>query len=262
MKRIITRIDLLAFALLLAIGAIGFADENTVNLQSVVLKTFDATEENFDQWVVIGSRFSAPAPEEGQEPYPRIKFFNNWPISLHGTNPKEKENLRVLGVAMMFTRQEYNWVDIVPGTKETVDGKLIVKPTEIPMPGRVKQIDMWVWSPNMNYYIEAYVRDYTGIVHTIPLGELNYVGWRNLTANIPTGIPQSKKYLPYREGLTFVKFRIWARPAEVAALPSSTGEASPITFYFDQIKIMTDTFETLFDGDDLATEEVENAWNE
>ena len=98
-------------------------------------------------------------------------------------------------------------------------------PIEIPLPGRVKMIDMWVWSGNFNYYLEAFVRDYRGVVYTIPMGDLNFVGWKNLRINIPDNMPQSKKYLPRREGLTLVKFRIWTQAERGRRHPGHRGRS-------------------------------------
>ena len=120
-------------------------------------------------------------------------------------------------------------------------------------------IDMWVWSGNFNYHLEAFVRDYRGVVYTINMGNLSFVGWKNLRINIPDNVAQSKKYLPKREGLTLVKFRIWTRPTEVVVIPGTEGGTDlqkSVKFNFNNIKVLTDTFESLFDGDTLANPDV------
>jgi len=104
-------------------------------------------------------------------------------------------------------------------------------------------MDMWVWGSNLNYYIEAYFRDYEGVVHTLYMGDIAYTGWRNLRVRIPPNIRQSRRILPRFAGLSFVKFRIWTGPME---------RVDNFYVYFNQFKILTDTFETYFDGDDLA----------
>jgi hypothetical protein len=90
------------------------------------------------------------------------------------------------------------------------------------------------------------------------MGDLNFVGWKNLRINIPDSIPQSQKYLPKREGLSLVKFRIWTRPNEVVVVPGMENEKDvdkAVKFYFYHIKVLTDTFESLFDGDALTNPE-------
>lgn len=244
-QRVVKAIGLsLALVFFLAAPAV-FADDETITLESIVIQTFDDPEAQ--PWFVIGSKFST-------EGYPKLASVKAWPISLQGSNVEGKD-LRSLGIAMLFDRKEYNWVDIIPGKKTGSGSDVKYQPIELDLPGRVRMLDMWIWSGNYNYYIEAYVRDYTGIVHVIPLGDLNHVGWRNFRANLPTSIPQSKKYLPKKEALTLVKFRIWTRPTEVAAVPTRADAPQyekAIYFYFDQLKVLTDTFESLYDGDSLT----------
>jgi hypothetical protein len=123
---------------------------------------------------------------------------------------------------------------------------------EIPIPGRVMSMDMWIWGANLRYYIEVFVRDHRGVVHNLRLGDIAFPGWRNLRVNIPTSIPQSRRTLPSYAGLSFVKFRIWTQPVE---------RVDNFYVYFKQLKILTNTFETLFDGNDLADpSNVERLW--
>lgn len=243
MKQHINRALLIAFAFL-SLAGIGllFADENTVNLESRVVQDFSKPEAQ--NWFVLGSKFKTDG-------FPRLGFIKGGPTAIIGDDPAAVANARSLSVAMMFDRMEYNWIDVIPGTPD--------KPIEVPLPGRVKMIDMWVWSGNFNYYLEAYVRDYRGVVYTIPMGDLNFVGWKNLRISIPDNVPQSKKYLPKREGLTLVKFRIWTRPGEVVVIPGTEGASDvdrAVKFNFNNIKVLTDTFESLFDGDTLANPDV------
>jgi hypothetical protein len=243
MKRRLNRAVMIFLALLPFFGAGAlFADENTVNLESKLVQDFSKTEAQ--NWYVIGSKFSTAD-------FPRVGFIKGGPTAILGGDLQAAQNARSLAVAMLFDRKEYNWIDLVPGAKD--------KPTELPLPGRVKMIDMWVWSGNFDYYLEAFVRDYRGVVYTIPMGNLNFIGWKNLRINIPDNVPQAKKYLPRRQGLTLVKFRIWTRPTEVVAIPGTEGLEPldrSVKFYFNNIKILTDTFESLFDGDSLSNPEV------
>ncbi|HOX33821.1 MAG TPA: flagellar filament outer layer protein FlaA [Spirochaetales bacterium] len=254
MKQRIVRAVLLSLALLCLSGTgYLFADELTINLESKTValsaeKDF-AGKELFGAWDVLGSKFSSKG-------FPVKTEIKAWPVAVYGSNP-ENPNIRSLGVAMLYDRKEYNWVDIFPGTK--------AEPQELPLPGRVKMLDMWVWSGNYDYYLEAFVRDFKGIVHTVPMGNLNFVGWKNMRVNIPDNIPQSKKYLPRRESMSLVKFRLWTRPTEIVTAlvndPKATDMDKAVKFYFNNIKVLTDTFETLFDGDTLSRPEVvKDAW--
>jgi hypothetical protein len=227
------------------------ADEATVNLESFVVQDFDKPDEQ--PWFVVGSKFATAG-------YPKVTYAKTWPQALHGLNPSNKE-LFSLGVAMLFDRKEYNWIDVIPGKKSGSGNDVSYEPTTIPLPGRVRSIDVWVWSANFNYTVEVFVMDYRGIVHVLPLGDLNYLGWKNLRTNVPTSVPQSKKYIPRFEGLKLVKFRIWTHPAEIVAMPvpvDSPLNEKAVYFYFDNIKVLTDTYEGLFDGDALAGQDSRN----
>lgn len=249
MKQRIVRVLLLTVVVFSLTGAAKlFADENTVNLESRIIQDFSKQENQ--NWFVLGSKFAT-------KDFPQIGFIKTYPISVFGSNTDSNKDLKSLGIASLFDRKEYNWVDIIPGTKD--------KPIELPLPGRVKALDMWVWSGNYDYYLEAYVRDYKGIVYTVQMGNLNFAGWKNLRINIPESIPQAKKYLPKRQSLTLVKFRIWTRPTESVVIPGTAPDASPfdraVKFYFSNMKVLTDTYETLFDGDTLADPNVvKDAW--
>jgi hypothetical protein len=111
------------------------------------------------------------------------------------------------------------------------------------MPGRSQILDIWVWGSNLSYQLEAYVQDYRGVTHMLPMGLINHTGWKNFKVNIPKTIPQGKRVLPHLQPLKFVKFRIWTGPTE---------PVNDFYIYFDQLKLLTDTFETHYDGENLA----------
>ncbi len=255
MKQRVVKAICLSFVLVFMLAATGaFADDVTVNLESFVIQSFD--EPDAQPWFLIASKFAT-------KDFPKLAYAKAWPVALFGTSAGDRD-LRSLGMAFLFDRKEYNWVDIVPGKKTGSGPDVKYEPKELPLPGRVRMIDMWVWSGNYDYYLEAYVRDFKGIVHILPMGDLSHAGWKNFRVNIPTNIPQSKKYLPRRENLTLVKFRIWTRPTEVVAAPTKADAPAlekAVYFYFDQLKVLTDTFETLFDGDTLMDAKViEDIW--
>ena len=235
---------LLCMAVLSAYG-----QAKTVNLTSIVLDSFDGDSvhewhdgrhpRRFEfSWALSASRFATRTTDsEGNEvQFPLMSFIETWPVALFGHRPPEEGTRRSLGLHGRFDRRGYNWIDLYPVTP---DGD----PFEIPMPGRVHHLDMWVWGSNLDYYIEAYVRDYRGVVHAIRLGNIAYTGWRNLRASIPNHIRQERRVLPNFAQLHFVKFRIWTQPQE---------QVGNFYIYFKQFNILTDTFENFFDGNELA----------
>ncbi|MDR1249113.1 MAG: flagellar filament outer layer protein FlaA [Treponema sp.] len=237
----------LVFLAIIAAGA-AFGDDITINSTSIILESFDGDSPY--AWKVAGSKF-ATKTDEGE--WPQSALVAAWPQGLHGIN-REGKDLKSLGIWGKFDRQGFNWVDIYPTSAENPgDDSEGFNNVEIPIPGRIQYMDLWVWGSNLDYNLEAYFRDYQGVVHVIDLGRLNYQGWRDLQVRIPARIAQSKRVLPRLAGLTFIKFRVWTPPTEPVA---------DFRIYFDQFKILTDTYESLFDGDELALpERIEELWN-
>ena len=208
------------------------ADEKTENLLSVVLDDFDTPEES--KWIVVGSKFTT-------EGFPKLAFPTAWPEALYGAN-KEGNDYKVLGVWGKFDRQGYNYIELIPDRKNEKDEYV-----GIPITGRVKMLDLWVWGSQYDFYMEAHVADYRGFTHVLHLGSIKYEGWKNLRAHIPTSIPQGRKYVPQIEPLSLTKLVIWTRPWE---------KVDNFYVYIDYLKILTDTFVTRFDGNDLANPEI------
>jgi len=220
------------------------AQEKTLDLQSRIVESFDG--DSGYTWQVSASKF---ATKTDSEEYPKVAYIDAWPTALFGRNRDDKD-LKVLGVYGKFDRPGYNWIDIYPMKEDAAQEDL---PAEIPLSGRPSMLDMWVWGANFHFYLELYVRDYKGVVHMIPFGSTYHVGWKNIRVNIPTNIPQEARTVPHRQGLRLVKFRLWTRPHE---------RVSDFQIYFDQIKILTDTFEYMFDGDELSDpERIQEIWS-
>ncbi|GHV67530.1 membrane protein [Spirochaetia bacterium] len=221
-----------------------FGDDSTVDLESKILETWDGDSPYV--WKATGSKFATTSEAES---FPRVTTVAAFPMAVFGNNREGKE-LKSLGIQSRFDRRGYNWVDVYPVLKDDGDD---AAPAEIPVPGRARVFDLWVWGANINYYIEIYVRDYQGVVHALRLGSINHQGWKNMRVNVPNGIPQNKRILPRLEALKFVKFRIWTLPLE------QVGNAY---IYFDQFKVLSDMFESIFDGDELADPDyVQELWN-
>jgi hypothetical protein len=233
-----------------------FSDENTVDLMGIVLDPFDGTTEHswsyggrtytYDfEWALDASKFTTEEKDRDgnvTRSFPLKTQVPSWPMALYGMN-RDGKDIQSLGIWGRFDRRGYNWIDVYPiktGSAESDDGP---EPFEIPIPGRIQYLDMWVWGSNLRYYIEVFFRDHQGVVYGLRLGDLGYQGWRNLRTRIPTSIPQSKRVLPRLASLSFVKFRIWTTPTE---------RVDNFYIYFNQLKVLTDTFESLFDGDELA----------
>jgi hypothetical protein len=265
---------LVALVLMTGAAIAAFGDEFVVNLESRLVENFDNTEDSKYVWKKDASRYavgrlaedkdnpifanldftkhwSTPSQYENDF-YPKIDHKEGWPMALFKNNKDGKE-LKVLGIWGKFKRMGYNWIDIYPTLKS---GGEDAGAYEIPLPGRVRYLDMWVWGASLNYYIEVYLRDQQGVVHSLYLGNIAYRGWKNLRTQVPNNVPQNRRIIldPTSSSMTsveerhniylkFVKFRIWTTPST---------EVGNFYIYLDQFKVLTDTFESLFDGDELS----------
>jgi hypothetical protein len=242
---------LVLFVSLSAVPA--FSDSNTVALESIILDNFDGTPYVLDgveykyTWKVSGSKFST---KTDAQTFPIISPVATAPQALL----RQKPDIKSIGIQGAFDRHGYNWIDIYP-TLADGDGQ----PAEIPLQGRTRVIDVWVWGSNLNYSIEAYIRDNRGMIHAIPLGSLKYIGWQNLRADVPTAIPMIAAILPRSiEDTKFIKFRLWTSPEErsyVSVKRDINGkitEIVPFYVYISQLKVLADIYETVYDGDELA----------
>ena len=224
----------------------GFGDDVTNSYETKILETFNGTGDSPYTWKTQASRFITSM--DGVT-YPVLAYIDAWPTAAFGYNRSpDSPQLRSLGLHGKFDRQSYNWIDLYPVLTDDPEGK----PYEIPLPGRIQNFDMWVWGSNLRFYIELYIRDYQGVVHCLKLGDISYTGWQNLKVNVPTNIRQSRRILPSFAGLHFVKFRIWTQPTE---------RVDNFYIYFKQLKVLTDVFESFFDGNDLADpQNVDRLW--
>jgi len=228
------------------------------NLNNWVLETFNGNGDSIYKWKTEASKFIT---RTGDVAYPQTSYINAWPSQAFRAGRVEGAP-RSLGINASFDRRGYNWVDIYPVLADDPDEK----PVGIPIPGRMKRMDMWVWGSNLRYYMEVYFRDYQGVVHILYFGSVYFKGWQNISVNIPTNLNQTVwtesepirrareigkdigdqpqiRDEPTYPSLHFVKFRLWTQPPE---------RVDNFYIYFKQLKILTDINEALFDGSDLA----------
>lgn len=249
--------------LFLSVGIVS-AEKHTQILESKIIESFDNPENPEEaewashRWVVLGSKFATKEYDENGnvvKTFPESAYIEAWPEAIFGAN-KEGRDLKVLGIHGRFDRKGYNFIEIIPVEDEDdEDGNPVFKP--IKLPGKTQILDFWVWGSNYDFYVEVHVRDYTGVVHVLNMGDIKYTGWRNLSVRIPTSIRQEGGYVTsggYLKELELVKLVVWTRPEE---------RVDDFYVYFDQIKTLTNTFVSRFDGDNLADEDtIESVWGE
>ncbi|GMO27410.1 MAG: flagellar filament outer layer protein FlaA [Termitinemataceae bacterium] len=240
-----------------------YSDSSTVAMESIILDNFDGTPYKIDgvdthyTWKTDASKFIT---KTDSQQFPVLTPVSTAPTALIRQNP----NAKSLGLQGSFDRRGWNWIDIYP-TYTDGDGQ----PIEIPLRGRTRFVDLWVWGSNLDYTLEAYIRDNRGIIHTIPMGSLRFAGWRNLRTEVPSGIPMVSNILPRStHKTTFVKFRVWTNPSERTFVDLERDKNGKITnlipfyIYFAQVKVLSDIYETIYDGDLLAEPlEIKKVWD-
>lgn len=228
---------LFILALLLIMPITVFAD-SLITKEAIVVEAFDGEGLTNNEatgnpviWKTIGSKFST-------EGYPVSAYANAYPADLFGKFPENAADLFCYGILGSFTRTGYNNIEIIPGEGQGDEWKA----EPLMLPGKIEYIDLWVWGSNYNYTLDLIVKDYRGIDHIIEMGSIKHIGWKHLYVKIPTNIPQTKEKLPMFQGLKLTKLVIRTDPKE---------KVDRFAIYFDQLKVITDTYNSSFDGDDL-----------
>jgi len=236
------------------------AQDRAVTYATWILESFNGSGDSIYNWKVTGSNFRT-ITDDGVE-YPRSLFVDAYPSQAFRAGRTGDDHPRSLGINGRFNRRGYNWIDVYPVLANDSEEVHV----GIPIPGNLKDMDMWVWGSMLRCYIEIYLKDHRGVIHVINMGDINHRGWKNIHVTIPPNIPQGTwvhsepllraravgidisdrpqiRLEPAYPSLHFVKFRIWTLPVQIV---------SDFHVYFKQLRILTDVFEALFDGSDLA----------
>lgn len=174
-----------------------------------------------------------------------------------------KEKKKTLGVHFRFRYPgnnsvslepplEIDWKERTPVLTYDQAMRKDVQERGIQLPGRAKSISMWVHARGFAYTMELWVKDFKGDVHILEKQSINFVGWRPMTFDIPENMPQSSDTYPVTRTSKLVRIVL----REVTNISgeysgTSTRNSSDVYVFFDQIKVLTDTYEVYFDGQDL-----------
>jgi len=147
---------------------------------------------------------------------------------------------------------ELDWKERTPVKTYDQAARKDIQERGLQLPGRVKAISMWVHARGFPYTIELWVKDYRGDVHILEKKSINFVGWRPLTFEIPRDMPQSSDTYPVTRVSKLVKIVI-REVTNIGGEYSGTSvrNSQDIYVFLDQIKVLTDTYEVFFDGQDL-----------
>lgn len=174
-----------------------------------------------------------------------------------------KEKKKILGLKFRFrypgpnvvsieAPKEVDWKDRTPVMTYDQALRADVQERGLQLPGRAKAVSLWVHGRGFSYSMELWIKDFKGDVHILEPQSINFVGWRPMTFEIPQNIPQSTDTYPVTRVSKLVKVVI----REVTSVSgehtrTSSRNASDIYVFFDQIKVLTDTYEVYFDGQDM-----------
>lgn len=119
-----------------------------------------------------------------------------------------------------------------------------VKPIRpLPIEGITKTVSVWVAGRNANHSLELLISDHFGNSAIIPMGKLNFSGWKKLTVTIPPHIKQRDYHYNNRMGITIDGFNVRCDIDETYGR---------YYVYFDDIRAVTDLFaEENRDSDDM-----------
>lgn len=212
-------------------------DLSADQLQALVIEDFESSA----AWSVLSDPKKFNAGQQGRQNadkkdpvlYLETKIVDGSPSDLKveewSQTDKGKEKTKVLGVNFEFRYSGHNSVHLIP-------------PKPIKLPGRARALSIWVHGRGNDYDLEVWVKDYTGATHILKFGSMNYVGWKPLKVEIPLFIPQSLESYPQTKQITIERFVIRADPRE---------RVRNTFFFFDQLKVLTETYEVNFDGQKL-----------
>jgi len=174
-----------------------------------------------------------------------------------------KEKKKILGLKFRFrypgpnvvsidAPKEVDWKERTPVLTYDQALRQDVQERGLQLPGRAKAISLWVHGRGFPYTLELWVKDYKGDVHILEKQSIDFVGWRPLTFEIPSNMPQSSDTYPSTRCAKLIRFVI-REVTNVAGEHTRTSARnnSDVYVFFDQIKVLTDTYEVYFDGIDM-----------
>ena len=155
-------------------------------------------------------------PSRGPNAKPPLPVFEG-----EGADQSANLDARILGVRIDFKRRAI--------------GAAYVRPMRpVPIEGTVKTISVWVAGRNSSHTLKLIVRDRFGNKAEIYMGKLNFLGWKKLTATVPSYLKQRDyHYSNMGTGLLIEGFKI------ETSLQDSFGM---FYVYFDDLRATTDLF--------------------
>jgi hypothetical protein len=144
--------------------------------------------------------------------------------------PKTYDKHKVLGVKVQYIARGYNWFTIRPSKPIIIEGIC-------------QSISCFVAGRNYRHTLKMLILDYFGSEREVIMDKLNFIGWRELVATIPSTIIQTEYHYAYKQGIKFNGFLVECDPQETFCT---------YYLYFDELRAITDIFnEKTRDVDDM-----------
>ncbi len=220
---------------------IGGADATRIGVDTAQQKLQTVSIEKFEAagfWNVYMS---------GDEGYIQARLFDgspegkkNEPLAEEryvGIDPKVADKY-VLGVRADFFRRGFNEI-------------FVMAKRPLPIEGITKTITVWVVGRNYNHRLLIVLQDFFGRRYELPMGVLNFQGWKKLSVAVPpqapdgvSGIVQRNFHYNNHMGLRVLGFKIECDPMEAFGT---------YYIYFDDLRAVSDLFaEDNRDPDDMG----------
>ena len=108
----------------------------------------------------------------------------------------------------------------------------------------MKTLSLWVVGRNTNHQLSIVLEDYFGNVNVLPLGRLNFSGWKQMTVAVPPSLRQRDSHYTVETGIRVLGL----------VIDTDINEAYGTFYvYFDDLRAITDLFaEESRDPDDMV----------
>ena len=176
-----------------------------------------------------------------------------------------KEKKKVLGMNFQFRYPgsnnsvsieppfEVDWKERTPVLTYDPAMRKDVAQRALQLPGRIRAISIWVHGRGFPYTMELWIKDYKGEVHVLKKEPVNFVGWKAITFDVPGFVPQTADTYPITRAPKLIRIvlRETTRIAGERSRSAAANSTAAAYMFFDQIKVLTDTYEVYFDGQEL-----------
>lgn len=244
------------------------SDISEDELKAVVIEDFEESGTGDKGWDIKSDPIKYEKKETAEKkkrknpvPVLNIKMLQGQPNDLNvekwSLTGLGKKKEKCLGIHFKFRYPGFNSVHILAppeigwGDKKPVktynsSTRTDVQERGIQLPGKARAVSLWVHGRGHPYDFELWLKDYRGNSHILKFGSINFVGWRPIKVNVPLYIPQEYDSYPQTRVTKITRFVL--RAQQSANAEELTAD---VFFFFDQLKVLTDTYEVNFDGQDL-----------